>query len=216
MSTRDPFRYELQPTSVERGKSWLSVTLENISDEPLRSLDVSLNTLDAYSIEAVGEGAYVPVLDPGAKEVVPLQILAKLSGSLYIVVDGDRAGERFCWESPDITVTVVDQVADMVSLLTLADTAVEVGEMMRCEATIRGRAETDGLKLEFWAKTPSGLFEELAIVETKALGPGEEARYMAEIEAEEAGRYVVHAYLYKGSKRIARRVESMLVEESDD
>ena len=213
MATRHPFRYELQPRSVDEGRNWVSVTLENVGDDPLMSLDVSLNSLDAYSIESVDEGAYVPVLDPGAQEVVPLQILAKLSGSLYIGVDGDRAGEPFHWESPDITVTVADQVAEMASLLTLANTAVEVGETMRCQATIRGRAESEGLKLEFWAKTPSGRFEELAGIETKALGPGEEARYVAEVEAEEVGRYTVYAYLYDGSKRIGRRVETMLVED---
>jgi hypothetical protein len=212
MAKREPFRYELQPRSVDEGTGWLSVTLENVSDDPVRSLDVSLNTLDDYSIEAVGEGAYVPVLDPGAQEVLPLQVIAKLSGSLYISVDGERAGEPFHWESPDITVTVADQVAEMASLLTLADTSVEVGEMMRCEATIRGQAESEGLRLEFWAQTPGGAFEELAIVETKHLGPGEEARYVAEVEAEEVGRYTVYAYLYDGTERIGRRVETLLVE----
>jgi len=214
MATRDPFRYELQPRRVDEGRNWVSVTLENVADDPLRSLDVSLITLDAYSIEAVGEGAYVPVLGPGAQEVIPLQVLAKLSGSLYIGVDGERAGEPFHWESPDITLTVADQAAEMASLLTLADTAVEVGEMMRCEATIRGRAESEGLTLEFWAKTPSGTFEELAVVETKALAPDEEARYVAEVEAEEVGRYTVYAYLYDGTKRLGRRVETMFVEEA--
>jgi len=214
MGTREPFRYDLQPTSVDEGRTWLSVTLENVSSNPLRGLEVSLNSLDAYSIEAVGKGAYVPVLDPGGKEVIAIQVQARLSGSLYIAVDGEGGREPFHWESPDITITVSDQVAGMASLLTLADTAVKVGEMMRCEAIIRGRAESEGLKLEFWAKTPSGTFEELAIVETKALGPGEEARYVAEVEAEEGGRYTVYAYLYDGSKRIGRRVESMIVEEA--
>jgi len=213
MVTRAPFRYDLQPTAVDEGSTRLSVTLENVSADLLKDLEVTLNSLNAYSIDAVGEGAYVPVLDPGGKEVIPLQVQAELSGSVYIAVDGERQGETFHWESPDITITVPDHVAEMVSLLTLTDAEVEVGEMMRSEATSRGRAESQGLKVEFWVRTPSSTFEELAIVETKALGRGEEARYVAEVEAEEVGRHMVYAYLYDGSKRIGRRVESMAVEE---
>lgn len=66
MVTRDPIRYEVEPTSVDERRHWLLVTLENVGDVPVRSLDVSLNSLDAYSIETVGNGAYVPVLDSGA------------------------------------------------------------------------------------------------------------------------------------------------------
>ena len=118
------------------------------------------------------------------------------------------------WESPDITLYVANQVAEMVSLLPVADTEITAGETMRCEATLRGIAQSQGLKLEFWAKTSTGAFEELAIAETKALDADEQARYIAEVEARRAGRYTTYAYLYDGTQRIGRRVETILVEDA--
>jgi hypothetical protein len=213
MATEEQIRYELSPRAINRGRNWLTVALENLGMDVLRGLHVRVNTLDVYSVEVLTEDAFVPVLDPDAKEVVPVQISANVSGSVYITVDGKRGGEAFHWESPDITLTVEDESAELVSLLALTEPEPTAGDMIRCEATLRGRVRSEGLKLEFWAQTPGGEFEELAILETKALSPGEEARYVAEIEAGEIGRYTIYAYPFDGTTRIGRVVETIRVGE---
>jgi len=213
MTRQEQIRYELSPRAVDRGRNWLTVTLENVGNDALRGLHLRVNTLDVYSVEVLTEDAFVPVLDPDAKEVIPVQISAKVSGSVYVTVDGKREDEPFHWESPDIKLTVEDVSAELVSLLALTEPEPTVGNVIRCEATLRGRVRSEGLKLEFWAQTPGGEFEELAIVETKALSPEEEARYVAEIEAREAGRYKIYAYLFDGTTRIGREVETIRVGE---
>ncbi len=213
MATRGPFRYELSPQAVDRGTNWLTITLEDVSTDTLRGLHVRLKSLDVHGVDVLTEDAFIPVLDPDAREVIPVQISARLSGSVYITVDGDRGDEPFHWESPDITLTVEQQSAELVSLLALTETEPSVGEVIRCEATLRGRVESAGLTLEFWAETPSGTFQELASVETKRLSPGEQARYVAETEAEEPGRYTIYAFLYDGTTRIGRRIEIVQVDE---
>ena len=211
MATREPFRYELTPRAVVEGKNWLTVTLENVGAETLKGLHVKLNSLDVYSVEVLTDGAFVPLLDPEAREVIPFRVSTRVSGSVYLSVDGDQNGESFHWESPDLTLTVGEEVAELVSVLTLAEPEPALGDVIRCEAAIRGRLQSDGLQLEFWAETPTGVFEELAIVETKALSPQEEARYVAEVEASEEGPYTIYAYLYDGTTRIGRKMETVRV-----
>lgn len=214
MATREPFRYELSPKAVDEQTRWLTVTMENVSDETVRALHVRLNSLDAYSIEVLSEDAFIPVLDPGAEDVVPMRVSATLSGSLYITVDGERNGESFHWESPDMTVRVGEEAAELVSLMALSEPETPVGEMVQCEATLRGRVQSEGLKLAFWVETPGGAFEELAAVETKPLSPDEEVRYVAQMEAEEEGPYTIYAYLYDGTTRLGRRKETIRVGEA--
>ena len=208
---KKPFRYELSPRTVEAGRDWLAVTLENAGTDTLTNLHVRVNSLDDYGIEVLSEGGFVPILDPDAKHVVPMQVLAKLSGSVYLTVDGDRGEESFHWESPDIMITVGQQAADLVSLLALVEPGVAVGETMRLEATLEGRVWSEGLDLEFWVETPDGAFEDVASIETKGLSPGEKARYVAQIEPKQQGRYTLYAYLYDGTDRIGRAVERIRI-----
>ena len=140
-----------------------------------------------------------------------MQVSARLSGSVYVSIDGKRDGEAFHWESPDIKVRVGEEVATLVSLLALNEPTPAACDLVRCEATVRGRVQSEGLRLEFWADTPGGQFEELAILETKALSPREEARYVAEVASQEEGCCTVYAYLYDGATRIDRKVETIRV-----
>jgi len=82
-----------------------------------------------------------------------------------------------------------------------------VRETVRCEATVRGLAQSAGLTLEFWVEEPDGTFEEMGTVETRALGAGDTATYTAEMTVDEEGVYTVYAYLYDGVKRIGREIE---------
>ena len=35
-----PFEYEFNPTDMDKGKQWLTLTLKNIGNKPLKRLDV--------------------------------------------------------------------------------------------------------------------------------------------------------------------------------
>ncbi len=144
-------------------------------------------------------------------EVIPVQVSARLSGSVYVTIDGERDGEPFHWESLDVTLRVGQEAAELVSLLALAKAGPEGQQMIRCEATLRGRLESEGLALQFWAETPRGEFQELANVEMKTLSPGEEARHVIEMEADAEGLYSVYGYLYDGTTRLGRKIERIQV-----
>jgi hypothetical protein len=214
MAIKYPLEYELTPKSIDTGRHWVTLSLQNVGTEDLTGLDVNLNSLDAYSISVLGTGSYISILTPDERRELPFQVSANRTGSLYVTLDGWRDGERFHWESPGIPVTVGAEVAELVSLFAMTEPYSVIGEQVRCEATIRGLSESEGLKLEFWADTPGGEFEELAIVETKALSPGEEATYSAEVTPEEDGLYTIYAYLYDGVRRIGREVEYVYVREA--
>jgi hypothetical protein len=77
-----------------------------------------------------------------------------------------------------------------------------IGKALEVEAIVKGLQKSVGLKLEFWADSPSGKFEELAKIETKDLAAGEEAQYTAEFTPKEGGGYTIYAYLYDGWRRI--------------
>lgn len=213
MATKEPLRYDVRPRAIDAGENWLTVTLENVGSKSLRGLEVGLHSLDEYSVEVARGDAFLPVLDAGAKGTIAVQVLARLPGSVQITVEGERGNEQFQWESPDITVTVGEQSAELVRLLALTEPEPAVGERVRCEAALRGHLQSEGLRLEFWAEGPAGEFEELAVVETKRLSPDEEARYAAQVEVEEEGRYAIYAYPYGGMKRLGRRVQTLRVGE---
>ena len=143
--------------------------------------------------------------------MLPFQVSANTSAELYVSIDGRKDGAPFHWESPSIPITVGREVAELVSLVALTEPYLPVQKSVKCEAVVRGIIQDRGLKLEFWANTPSGEFKELAAVETKALDAGEIARYSAEIVVDEAGAYTIYAYLYDGARRIGRKAEHIYV-----
>jgi len=214
MAIKYPIEYDMMPKSIDPGRHWVTLTLKNIGTQDLTGLDINLNSLDAYSISVLGTGSYVSILKPDESRELPFQVSANRTGSLYLTVDGWKDGERFHWESPGMPVTVGAEVAELVSLFAMTEPYSIVGERVRCEATVRGLTESEGLKLEFWADTPGGDFEELAIVETKALSVGEEATYSAEITPDDDGLYTIYGYLYDGVRRIGREVEYVYVREA--
>ena len=89
-----------------------------------------------------------------------------------------------------------------------------LGERIRFEAILQGSSDSERLRLEFWAETPSGEFMELVKVETETLSAGEQAQYSAEIVPEQEGMYTIYAYLYDGAKRIGHELERVYVKET--
>ncbi len=214
MGIRYPIEYELTPDSVDKGSRWLTVSLKNIGNDDLTMLDVKLNSLDVYSIAVLGTGSYVAALKPDEFKTLPFQISANSSGSLYISVDGWQDGDPFHWESPALRLKVGREVAEITSLFALTEPYPLLGENIRCEATLHGLAESQGLSLEFWAAAPSGDFQELADIETKTLDEGETVSYAAEITPEETGLYTIYAYLYDGVRRLGRETEYVYVRQA--
>jgi hypothetical protein len=211
MATKFPIEYELSPKDIRTGTYWLTLRLKNVGTEMLTSLDVKLNSLDAYDIGVYGTGSYIAFLNPDEERILPFQVMATATTNLYATIEGWRDGAPFYWESPYIWVKVGKGVAELISVFAMTEPYPPIGKTLRCEASIRGLAPSEGLTLEFWANTPSGDFEALASIETKALSAGEEARYAAEVTPEEKGAYTIYAYLYKDGKRIGRKLEYVYV-----
>ena len=214
MALRYPIEYELTPKNIQGGRRWMSLRLKNVSSDTLTALDVRLNSLDVYSISVYGTGSYVSVLEPEEEVVLPFQLQANSSGSLYISTDGFRDGVSFHWETPAVPITVGAEVAEIVSVFAMTEPYPLLGDRIECETTLRGLQETEGVTLEFWAENPSLDFEAFHTIETKALSPGETVRYSAEFEPEEKGLYTIYAYLYDGARRIGREIEHVSVREA--
>lgn len=214
MAVKHPIEYELTPANVGAGMRWLTLRLKNVGEQNLIGLDAKLNSLDAYNIYVYGTGTYVAVLKPGEEQIVPFQTLATASGQVYASLDGWQGAALFHWESPPIAVNVGNDVAKLVSLFALTQPYPHKGERIRFEAVLRGSSQSGQLRLEFWAEMPSGEFIELGKVETEALSTNEEARYSAEITAEEGGMYTIYAYLYDGARRIGHELERVYVKEA--
>ena len=212
MRTKFPFEYELTPKDVDRGMHWLTLRLRNVDTKVLTALDVKLNSLDDYNISIVGTGAYISALELQEEAERSFQISSDLTSRVYASVDGRQGDERFHWETPGILITVGEEVTELVSVFAMTEPYPSPGEVIRCEANLRGLTDGEGdLLLEFWAEMPSGEFEELVALETDALAAEEEATYAVELEPEEEGSYRVHAYLYDGPRRIGHQVDHVYV-----
>lgn len=208
-----PIECELKPREMDKGVHWITLSLKNIGKQELTALDINLNSLDSYGLTVYGTGKYLTSLKPNKKEVVPFQVSASRSTSVYITIDGWKNGETLGWEAPYIRIKVGKEEAELASLFALTEPYPPVGKVIRVEANIRGLAESEALSLEFWADSPSGEFKELAILGTKKLKKDEEARYAAELTPAEAGLYTIHAYLYDGTRQIGHQTDHVWVEE---
>jgi hypothetical protein len=79
------------------------------------------------------------------------------------------------------------------------------------EAIVQGLKNSEGLKLEVWAKTPKKVSEKLTEIDINKLSVGEEAQYSTNIRFKEKGYHIVYAYLYDKDKRIGFKSDTVLV-----
>ena len=210
MPFKHPIAYSLNPKKVDPGMRWVGLTLENVGDEDLTSLDVKLNSFDTYSLNVQGTGLFLVALTPGEQVTRAFQISASLTDRVYVSLDGFRDGERFHWESPGVRVTVGDAVAELVSLFAMTEPYPPPGKTIRCEATIRGLDNAEHLVLESWVRAPSGTFD-FSTIEVGPISPGKEVTREFEVTPEEEGSYTVYAYLYDGYDRIGHEVDQIYV-----
>jgi hypothetical protein len=212
MAAKFPIEYEISPRSIRAGRSWLAVSLKNVSEDALTGLNVRLNSLDTYAIDIEEEATFVSSLDPDEGEEFHFQVAAQQSGGLYISVDGRWAGEPFHWESPSRRIAVGDEIAELVSVFAVSERHPRVGEPVTIEATLRGLTIARGLIIEFWVESPRG--ESIAVDKTATdpLSPGETATYKADpFVPEEEGIYVIHAYLFDDTRRVGHKTDYLSI-----
>jgi len=206
-----PFEYEFNPTDMDKGKQWLTLTLKNIGRKTLKRLDVELHSLDTFYlfpfIFPSGIGTYVRELKPDEEREVAFPVNANGSADVYAAIRARKDGAYFWWESGWTHISVSEEKAEIGRLLVLSHPYTAIGKSISAEATIKGLRKVTGLKLEFWVETPSGKFEEQATTDIKELSVGEEARYSAEFTPKEMGRYTIYAYLYDGYRRISHKTD---------
>jgi len=212
-----PIEYELNPTEMDKGKQWLTLTLKNTGSKTLKRLDVELHSLDTFYlfpfIFPSGIGHYIRELKPNEEREVDFQVNANGSADVYATIRARKDGDYFWWESGWTHISVSEQKAEIGRLVVLSHPYTTIGKTLSAEATIKGLRKGTGLKLEFWVETPSGNFEEQATIDIKELSVGEEARYSAEFTPKETGYYTIYAYLYDGYSRISHNSCSIYAQE---
>jgi len=212
MAAKFPIEYEISPKSIRAGRSWLAVSIKNVSENALTGLNVRLNSLDTYAISVPEDAKYVAKLGPDEGEELHFQVDAQQAGPVYVSIDGRWAGEPYHWESPSRRLAVGDQVAELVSVFALSEPHPRAGEPVVIEATLRGLMLSSGLILEFWVETPSGESISVDKTATDTLNPWEAQTYKAdEFVPEEEGIYVIHAYLFEDTTRIGHGTDYLSI-----
>ncbi len=212
-----PIEYELNPTSIDKGNSWLTLKLKNTSNDTLRGIDVQLHSLDTYYLtvygawSGFGSGHYVKELQPNEEVELVFRINASGSADVYATIMAREDVNYFWWESGETHIYVREEKAELERLLVLSHPYTQIGKTLSAEATVKGLSKVTGLKLVFWVEPPSGKSEKQATTEIKELSPGEEARYTAEFTPKETGDYKIYAYLYDGWQRIGHKTNTIYV-----
>jgi hypothetical protein len=212
-----PIEYELNPTSIDKGNSWLTLKLENISRDTLRGVDVQLHSLDTYYLTVYGTwwgfgyGQYLKELKPNEEVELVFRINASGSADVYATIIAREDKNNFWWESGLTHIYVTEEKAELERLLVLSHPYTQIGKTLSAEATVKGMRKATGLKLEYWVENPTGNSEKQATTEIKELSPGEEARYTAEFTPKETGFYTIYAYLYDGWQRIGHKTNYIYV-----
>jgi hypothetical protein len=206
--------YDLNPTEIDKGTSWITFKLKNIGSETLNDLDIQLHSLDTYNITVygtwgVGAGHYLSELGPNQDQLVVFRITAYGSADVYATIKGLKDGKFFWWESAWTHVKLGEERAEMERLLVLSNPNTMIGTTVSVEATLKGLQQNSGLKLEFYAENPSGNSDKLVTIDVKDLPVGEETHYTAEFTPRETGNYTIYAYLYDGKQRLGYKTESI-------
>ena len=98
-----PFEYEFNPTDMDKGKQWLTLTLKNIGSKTLKRVDVELHSLDTFYLYPFifpsGIGHYIRELKPDEEREVAFQVNANGSADVYATIRAREDGDHFGWES---------------------------------------------------------------------------------------------------------------------
>ncbi len=99
MPIRSPIRYELSPRKLNVGEQWLTLTLENISQDGMTSVSKPKHT-NFFDLEILGTGEYVPSMRPEKEVILTFKVRAKRKTDVYVILNGLEGGNPFYGESP--------------------------------------------------------------------------------------------------------------------
>jgi len=156
MPIREPIRYELSPRKLDVGEQWLTLTLENVSDDEMTSVSVNLNTTNFVDLEVLGTGEFVPAMRPEEEVILTFKVRAQRTTDVYVILDGLKDGDPFYWESPYITIDIGAPIAEITSLFVLSEPYPYLTKDLKAECTVFGNEAATGLTVHFWVDTPSG------------------------------------------------------------
>jgi hypothetical protein len=206
-----PIEYELTPETLEKGMQWLVLRLRNVGDDNLHNLDIRMHSTDSLQISFRNSNDYIHRLTPFEERHLNFQVDVHGTTALYISIRYYKEGGSFHWDSPWIREQVFGNVAELEGIL-VSNSYGTIGKELEVEATVKGLANSEGLRLVFWTDTPSSKYEELAEIKTKKLSRGEEASYTAKIIPKEEGYYTVYANLYDNYQWIGRDSDTIWVQ----
>lgn len=172
---------------------------------------MDLNSLDGHGLLVYGTYKTIPEIQQNETEEISFEVDAYRTTDVYIILTATKGLSSFYWESAPISLVVGKEKADLEGLFVLAHPYLSVGATSKVEAIVRGLDKSKELKLEFWVETPKGVSDELAKIEVKELGKGEEAQYSTNIKFKEQGYHTIYAYLYDKDKRIDYKSDTVLV-----
>lgn len=130
MVVKYPIRYKIEPKQIDQGTHWISLTIENVGDEIIEELDVRLNSLDSYYLWIYGTGEYIASLAPEEEVSIPFQVSANGTTEVYASLSGERGGEYFYWESPNIKIKVGEEAAEIRSIFVLTHPYTTIGKTL--------------------------------------------------------------------------------------
>lgn len=213
MPVLGPLRYEITNKSLNEGKQWITVKVENTSDNEIFGLSVDLNSLNSYSLEIIGAGEYVPVLEPGEDAFLVFQVRARMSTDIYLVFEGATDGASFTWQSPYTYIIVGAPVAEIQSFFVLTEPYPVLVKDLNAEALIKGNAFSSDLSVSFWVSTPSGEYAKMGEDTILSIDKGEIKTASANYLTGEEGMHRFYAYLYDGEDLIDSDTDKVYVTE---
>ena len=112
-----PKGYDLNPTEIEKGTNWISLSLKNIGNSTLKSLDVQEHSVDTYTLQTfetfygIGSDHYLKEFKPDEEIELDFKINVLESAEVYVTIRGLNDEKYFLWESSLMNLHVSDEKA---------------------------------------------------------------------------------------------------------
>ena len=138
-----PFEYEVSPTELNKGTSWVTLKLRNIGRETIGALDIQLHSLDTYNLTVYGTwgfvaGHYLQELGSNEESKLVFRVNAIGSAEVLATINARKDGDYFFWESGWNLIRVTEEKAEIERLLVLSHPYTKIGKTLSAEATIKG------------------------------------------------------------------------------
>lgn len=206
-----PLRYEVTTKIINEGKQWLTVEVENVTDQNIRALSVDLNSLNSYNIDVLGTGEYIPLLRPNEETFLTFQVRARRSTDVYLVFEGATDGAIFTWESPYTYIMVGTPVAEIQSFFVLSEPYPYLVKDLNAEARVKGNVFSSDLSVHFWVSTPAGDYVKMGEVDIPSISEGEIKTVTSSYITSEEGIHRFYAYLYVNDNLIDSETDRVYV-----